>query len=100
MSTWLEKAEAQLTQHALALKIIEGVAHLVADALVKPDSDAHAVLQAVERGLQTIIDGFDGKISHEEADKVIKSLLDRRAMMHAAIDRRIDDKFEDGGSDP
>lgn len=98
MSTWIDRAEAQLEQHGTALKIIEGIAHIVKDALVKPDSNAHAVLKAIESAIDTLIKGFDDKVTREEVDKLIRELNDRRAARNAAKDAALDAKFDDGGS--
>ncbi len=99
MSTWLQRAEESLEKHATALKIIEGIASLVKDALVKPNTDANAVLQAIERAIDTLIKGFDGKVTQTEVDKVIQGMRDRIAVRDAAKDAALDAKFEDGGSD-
>lgn len=100
MSSWIDKARGELEKHQIALEVIEGIAVLVKDALVKPQSDLHAVLQAVGRAVETLIRGFDGKpISREQIDKLIEEMTTRRAAMHAAIDQKIDDKFGDGGTD-
>lgn len=98
--SWIDKARSELDKHAIALEVIEGIAKLVKDALIKPESDLHAVLKAVERAVETLIKGFDGKaISREEIDKVIAAMTSRRVAMHAAIDQRLDDKFDGGGND-
>jgi len=97
-SSWIDKARGELEKHALALEIIEGVARLVKDALVKPDSNARAVLEAIDRAIAALIRGFDGKpITRAEVEKLIADMASRRAAMHAAIDKALDDKFDRGG---
>lgn len=95
--SWLERAQAQLEQHSTALKIIEGIGHLVREALVKPDSEAHAILEAIDHAVDAVIKGFDGEISREEAEKVIEGLASRRAARNAASHKALDDKFDHGG---
>ena len=100
MSSWIEKAKGELEKHEVALEIIEGIAKLVKDALVKPDSNAHAVLKAIETAVETLIRGFDGKpITRAEVEKAITAMASRRAAMHSDIDAKLDAKFEDGGTD-
>lgn len=97
MSSWLERAEASLQNHADALKIIDGLAHLVIDTLTKPDSDARAALQAVEHGLAALIKGYDGTITRAEVQKTITALQDRRAALNAEMQAKLDAKFDRGG---
>lgn len=97
--SWIDKAKGELEKHALALDVIEGIAKLVADALIRPDSNAHAVLAAVKAGLDALIHGFDGKpITRADVEKIVADLTSRRAAMHVDIDQRLDDKFDGGGT--
>ncbi len=95
--SWLERAEAQLEQHSAALKIIEGIAHLVRDALVKPDTDTRVVLTSIEHAITTLIKGFDGKVTRDEVDKAIREMGLRRDERDAAKDAALDAKFDTGG---
>lgn len=100
MSTsWLDRAKAELEQHAVTLEMIQGIEHLVKDALVKPGSDLHAVLTVIERATEAIIKGFssdDRKLTREEANKLLADMASRRAARNAAYDAKLDDKFDGG----
>lgn len=101
MTTWIDKAKDQLAHHEQALHIIEAIAKLVKETLVKPDSNAFAVLQAIEKAIDTLTAGFDGRVNRAEVDKQIRELVDRFASDDAAIDARIAARAraEAGGTD-
>lgn len=96
MSNWLEKAKAQLEHHAATLEVMEGIGHLVKDALLAKHADYQTTLQAIGRATDLLIKGFDGasKITREDVDKVINEMMSRRAARNAAHDQALDDKFD------
>jgi cell fate (sporulation/competence/biofilm development) regulator YmcA (YheA/YmcA/DUF963 family) len=101
--SWLQKAEDQLSSHALLLHAVSALSTLVKSALVSKHTDAYEVLQSIERAIDTMIAGFDGKISRDEVEKHLRVLLDRAAAITGpddqAVDAAIAAKFPAGGSD-
>lgn len=94
MSTWIDRAQAQLESHSTALKVIAGIGTLVKQTLVDPKSDAFAVLQAIERALDSLVAGFEGKISKEEVEAMVAKMLERRESRDERFDRILDEKFD------
>lgn len=93
MTTWLDKAKAQLAQHEQLLEVVEAIASVAKATLVKPGSDPYVVLQGIERLIDTLKAGFDGKVTHVEVDKQRAAFLDQLREGDAAIDASIDAKF-------
>jgi hypothetical protein len=94
--SWLQKAEDQLGSHALVLHAIEALGKLVKHALVDRGVDAYSVLQAVERMIDTVVAGFDGKVTKDEVEKHLRDLLDRVEANDRAADAALAAKFPGG----
>jgi hypothetical protein len=90
----VDRVEQQLKQHVTAIKALEGISQLVKTALVDPKSDAYTVIQIIERVIDTLIAGFDGKVTRAEVEDVITKMLQRRTSRDARFDDALDDKFD------
>lgn len=91
--TWLEKAESQLKTHGAALRGIEAISSLVKQALENPHWNVLAVIQAIDKIADTLITGFDGKITSDEVDKHLREMVERLRSNDEAADKAIDAKF-------
>lgn len=94
MANWIERAEQQLTNHAVVLRAIEGIGRLIKTALVDPKNDANAVLQVVERVIDALIAGFDGKVTRAEVEGIIAKMNERKEERDSRFDKALDEKFD------
>lgn len=91
MSSWLERAEDQLKTHAATLRGLETIASIVKRAT---PSDWQIAIEVIEKITDTLIAGFDGKITQDEIEKHLRDLADRIRASDEAADRALDDKFD------
>lgn len=94
--SWIDQAQDHLGKSAIALKAVETIGKLAKKALDSQldDIDSSAVFKLISGIVDSLIAGFDGKISKEEIEKQIEAMLSRRNERDAKFDRLLDEKFD------
>lgn len=91
MSSWLERAEDQLKTHAATLRGLEAIASIVKHTA---PSNWQTAIEVIEKITDTLIAGFDGKITQDEIEEHLRDLVNRVRASDETADRALDDKFD------